>query len=45
MSHDADELDAFLHEIEETSELANHIKDRESHSIPPLADVRGFAIL
>ncbi|MEN9285914.1 MAG: hypothetical protein RLZZ179_3407 [Verrucomicrobiota bacterium] len=45
MSHDAEELDAFLHEIQETSELANHIKDTESHSIPPLTDVRGFSIL
>jgi hypothetical protein len=45
MSHDASELDAFLHEIQETSELANHIRETESHSIPPLADVRGFAIL
>jgi acylphosphatase len=44
MSHDADELDAFLAEIEEHSELANHIREKESHPIAPLTGVTGFSI-
>jgi acylphosphatase len=44
MSHDADELDAFLAEIEEHSELANHIREKESHPIAPLTGFTGFSI-
>jgi acylphosphatase len=45
MAADPDELDAFLRDIQETSELANHIKETESHPIPPLTGVRGFSIV
>jgi acylphosphatase len=44
MSHDADELDAFLRDIDE-SNLGSLIKEREVHVIPPLAGMRGFSIV
>ena len=44
MSYDTEELDAFLAEIEENSELANHIREKESHPIAPLVGVTGFTI-
>jgi len=44
MSHDADELQAFLAAIDD-SDLAGYIKDREQHIIPPLTGVRGFSIV
>jgi acylphosphatase len=45
MAQEADELDAFLTELQENSELANHIRDTETHSVPPPAGVTGFSIL
>ena len=44
MSHDSDELQAFLAAIDD-SDLAGYIKDRELHFIPPLTGVRGFSIV
>jgi acylphosphatase len=44
MSHDEDELQAFLDEID-NSDLAGLIKDKELHIIPPLGGVRGFSIV
>ena len=44
MAHDADELDSFLREIDE-SNLGSLIKERETHSIPPLTNLRGFSIV
>ena len=41
---DADELEAFLTEIQENSDLANHIKGVESHVIAPPAGITGFTI-
>ena len=43
MSEDAEELDAFLEEIENSS-LGGNIKNVESHDIPPLVGVRSFSI-
>lgn len=43
MSHDGDELEAFLTEIQE-SNLGSHIKETEVTRIPPLTGVRGFSI-
>ena len=45
MSHDAEELDAFLTELQENSALANHIKETETRTVPPPADVIGFSIV
>jgi acylphosphatase len=45
MARDAGELEAFLEEIQENSELANYIKETEVHRIEPLAGVTGFSIL
>ena len=44
MSFDADELAAFLQDIQDSS-LGGNIKTAEEHSIPPLAGVRGFSIV
>jgi acylphosphatase len=43
MSHDSEELEAFLEEIENSS-LGGNIKNVESHDIPDLSGVRGFSI-
>jgi acylphosphatase len=43
MSHDPEELEAFLEEIENSS-LGGNIKNVESHDIPDLTGVRGFSI-
>lgn len=43
MSYDADELNAFLEDIQQ-SNLGSLIKEREIHNIPPLTGVRGFTI-
>ena len=45
MAHDAEELDAFLEEIQVNSPLAHHIKKATIETIPPLAGVRGFEIV
>lgn len=45
MSSDVTELLAFLQELEQNSELAHHIKEKEMHSIPDLEGVRGFTIV
>jgi acylphosphatase len=44
MSHDAEELEAFLEEIENSS-LGGNIKNVESHDIPDLTGVRSFSIV
>jgi acylphosphatase len=44
MCHDAEEMEAFLSEIDD-SDLAGYIKEREINIIPPLAGVRGFSIV
>ena len=44
MTHDADELDAFLLDIDE-SNLGSHIKDKEVTSIAPLVGYKSFSIL
>lgn len=44
MSDEAGELAAFLEEVEENSPLSHHIKEKETHVIPPLEDVTGFTI-
>ncbi len=44
MSADADELDAFLAAIDDSS-LGSLIKERAVSTIPPLAGVRGFGIV
>lgn len=43
MSHDADELEAFLTAIQE-SNLGSHIKEIEVTHIPPLTGARSFSI-
>jgi acylphosphatase len=43
MSHDADELDAFLAAIDE-SNLGSLIKEREVMAIPVLVGMRGFSV-
>jgi acylphosphatase len=43
MSHDIDELEAFLAAIDESS-LGSLIKEREMMSIPAMVGVRGFSI-
>ena len=45
MSREPDELVAFITELQENSILANHIKETETHTIPPLTGVTGFTIL
>ena len=45
MSPDANELNAFLEEIEVNSALAHHIKEKESHVIPALEGIKGFTIM
>jgi acylphosphatase len=45
MSLDPAELDAFLEEVEQNSPLRNHIKEKETHTVPPLQDVKGFSIV
>jgi len=44
MSADAEELEAFLREIDESS-LGSLIKEREVRDIPELTGVRGFVIV
>jgi acylphosphatase len=44
MSHDADELTAFLQGIKDSS-LGGNIKSADERAIPPLAGVRGFSIV
>lgn len=41
---DADELDAFLEDIQQSS-LGSHIKQREVKAIPAEPNLRGFSIL
>jgi len=43
MSHDDEELDGFIQEIQDSS-LAGNIQDAEIHIIPPLSGVKGFTI-
>lgn len=43
MSHEAEELEAFLTAIDE-SNLGSLIKEREVSTLPPLVGVRGFSI-
>ena len=44
MSHDAEELDAFLTELQENSGLASHIKEADVRAVPPPAGITGFTI-
>jgi acylphosphatase len=44
MAHDADELDAFLRDIDE-SNLGSLIKEKEVASIPPLVGCKTFSIV
>ncbi len=44
MSHDAEELEAFLQGIKDSS-LGGNIKEAEEHVIPPMTGVRGFTIV
>jgi acylphosphatase len=39
-----DEVDEFLRELAENSQVAHFIKDLRSTTIPPLDDVKGFTI-
>ncbi len=43
-SHDAEELAAFLHDIRETSGVANNIKLVEEESVPAPPGLMGFTI-
>lgn len=45
ISHDEEELDAFLEELQEHSSLANHIKETETRSVPAPEGITGFSIL
>jgi acylphosphatase len=45
MSHDPDELEAFLSELQENSGVAHGIKETETHSVPPPPGVTGFSIV
>ncbi len=45
IAFEAEELEAFLTELQENSALANHIKGTETHKVPAPADVKGFSIL
>jgi acylphosphatase len=42
---DAEELNAFLTELQENSVLANHIKETETHTVPAPAGLTGFTII
>lgn len=44
VSQDADELDAFLQAVRDSS-LGGNIKSVEEHVMAPLAGVRGFSIV
>ena len=44
MSSDADELEAFLAAVQDSS-LGGNIRESAVHSIPELAGVRGFSIV
>ncbi len=44
MSHDPDELEAFLEEIAVNSPLAHHIKKASVEPLAPLTGVKGFEI-
>ncbi|MBX7212293.1 MAG: acylphosphatase [Verrucomicrobiaceae bacterium] len=44
MAADADELDAFLEDIQQ-SNLGSHIKERVINKVPPLTGARGFTIV
>ena len=44
MADDEGELEAFLEDIQQ-SDLRSHIKETEVNKIPPMAGVRGFAIV
>jgi acylphosphatase len=44
-SAEAAELEAFLEELEVNSDIAHHIKEKESHVVPSLDGVRGFTIV
>ncbi len=45
MSRDAAELDAFLEELRENSEVSSYIKEVEIRPITPLEGISGFSIL
>lgn len=45
MAADADELAAFLADLEVDSPLSHHIKEKQVCTIPPLAGVKGFSII
>lgn len=44
MSHEEEELEGFLQDIQDSS-LGGNIKSAEARSIPPMAGVRGFSIV
>ena len=44
MSHDVDEVEGFLQDIQDSS-LGGNIKSAETHNIPPVPGVRGFSIV
>ena len=41
---EGEEIDDFINEIVEESELANHIREFSANEIPPLENCRGFSI-
>ena len=43
-SRDPDELEAFLTELEENSGVAHGIKEKEKHTVPAPAGLKGFSI-
>lgn len=45
MATEPSELEAFLEELEVNSDIAHHIKEKESHSIPMMQGMRGFSIV
>lgn len=42
---DAEEVDGFIKEIADESNVAHHIKSLMAENIPPLEGVRGFSIV
>lgn len=44
-SHDPEELEAFLTELQENSGVAHGIKEKEVHKVPPPAGLKGFSII
>jgi len=45
MSHDPDEVEAFLSELQENSGVSHAIKEIETHRVPAPSGVTGFSIV